>query len=192
MLNLGIMNGDSEMFLSERPSPDGGEDFITPIASEEDETWLEWDSTVNEDNSAATDTIPQLESSVAELTLDTPHVSKALKPTTTINQVIPSKSIATKTVPLPDLESLDVKATRSLVFPSSSSKEIDFFQDMEPVISKPCIVQIQEQPFKPHNKFELVDGSDAIHGWGDDIELDDMDGDSVQQTSNPGNKSYID
>lgn len=47
MLNLGIMNGDSEMFLSERPSPDGGEDFITPIASEEDETWLEWDSTVS-------------------------------------------------------------------------------------------------------------------------------------------------
>lgn len=41
------MNGDSEIFLSERPSPDGGEDFTTPVASEEEETWPDWDNTVS-------------------------------------------------------------------------------------------------------------------------------------------------
>lgn len=41
------MNSNSEIFLSERPSPDGGEDFTTPAASEEDETWPDWDNNVS-------------------------------------------------------------------------------------------------------------------------------------------------
>lgn len=148
---------------------------------------------VNEDNSATTNPVPLLESSVAELTIDAvPPASRALKPTAEVNQPVPSKSTTAKTTMLADLECLDVKATRSLVFPSSS-QEIDFFQDMEPVISKPCIVQIQEQPVKPLSKFELVDGSDAVDGWGDDFDAwDDLDGDSAQKTSTAGNKSIID
>lgn len=182
------MNGGSEIFLSERPSPDGGEDFTTPVASEEDETWPDWDNTVNEDNSATTaNSIPQLESGVSELAVDTTPV---LKPTLAVNQAVPSKSIATKTT-LADLECLDVKATKSPVFPSSS-QEIDFFQDMEPVISKPHIIQIQEEPIRPRSKFALVDGSDSVDGWGDDFDAwDDVDGDSGQQTST-GNKSCVD
>lgn len=126
------------------------------------------------------------------MTVD-PEVLAAAKPGTTVNQAILPKCTTAKTTMLADLESLDVKATRSMVFPSSSSQEIDFFQDMEPVISKPCIVQIQEQLIKPRSKFELMDGIDAIDGWGDDFDTwDDVDGDSAQQTSTAGNKSCVD
>jgi hypothetical protein len=76
---------------------------------------------------------------------------------------------------LPDIFQLDIRNSVSTV---KSHEEFDFFQDMEPVILKTCILQIDEQ----EGSSDVTEKSgkhifnvnytayDSEEGWGDDLE----------------------
>lgn len=72
---------------------------------------------------------------------------------------------------LSEIKALDVKVALNSTN-SSGAQEIDFFQDMEPVISKTPIHHIEVAPIMPtssHSKFDLIE-SGPVDGWGDDLD----------------------
>uniref|UniRef100_A0A1B6DLW2 Protein kinase domain-containing protein n=1 Tax=Clastoptera arizonana TaxID=38151 RepID=A0A1B6DLW2_9HEMI len=147
-INTGnITVSDSAMFLTERASPDGGEDLLPPVVSEEEETWPGWE------NSGHTGT-----NSVDEISQKFQKIS--------VNSTAD------------DISVLDVKIS---VNPVKSTPEFDFFQDMEPVISKPTIHHVEEKTVETkssHSKFDLIE-SDIAHGWGEDLDVwEDLDSDT--------------
>ncbi|XP_049806643.1 protein-associating with the carboxyl-terminal domain of ezrin [Schistocerca nitens] len=133
--------------LSERPSPDGGEDHSS--SDEETAVWSDW-----ENNG---------ESNVPDSVLE-----EKPKPSTR-HQEKPSQT-------LHDISFLDIKSA-----PTSSQDEFNYFQDMEPVISKPPVAQIDqdiEHGVQTHgitSRLFAVDTSEhdkwlaESDGWGDDI-----------------------
>jgi hypothetical protein len=75
---------------------------------------------------------------------------------------------------LPDISQLDIKSSVSSL---KSHEEFDFFQDMEPVISKTCILQIDEQgtgstEISSKHRFDVnyTAGESEGEVWGDDLE----------------------
>lgn len=75
---------------------------------------------------------------------------------------------------LPDISQLDIKNSVSSL---KSHEEFDFFQDMEPVISKTHILQIDEQgkgsteiPSKHSFDVNYTAGESEGEVWGDDLE----------------------
>lgn len=133
--------------LSERPSPDGGEDQNS--SDEETAVWSDWENTG--------------ESSVVETALE-----EKPKPTTKHQEKKPQT--------LNDIAFLDIKSA-----PTSSQEEFNYFQDMEPVISKPPVAQIEEDSesivhtHRVTSRLFAVDTSEhdkwlaESDGWGDDI-----------------------
>lgn len=78
---------------------------------------------------------------------------------------------------LPDISQLDIKNSVSSM---KSHDEFDFFQDMEPVISKTHILQIDEEGTNGSGAIEISSkhcfdvnytaGESEAEGWGDDLE----------------------
>jgi hypothetical protein len=78
---------------------------------------------------------------------------------------------------LPDISQLDIKNSVSSM---KSHDEFDFFQDMEPVISKTHILQIDEQGTDGSGAIEISSkhcfdvnytaGENEAEGWGDELE----------------------
>ena len=69
---------------------------------------------------------------------------------------------------LPDISQLDIKNSASSV---RTQEEYDFFQDMEPVISKTHILQIDDQKTSSKHNFDVnYTGDGEGEGWGDDLE----------------------
>lgn len=66
---------------------------------------------------------------------------------------------------------MDVKHSPNNIVIKDES-EIDFFQDMEPVISKTQIVHINQNPSTSAStsKFEMKIEETEPEGWGDDLE----------------------
>lgn len=138
-----------ETVLPERLSPDGGEEEPSSltVSEEETENWVEW-----EENIAPVRIIDDLK--------ETDKVISNLKPQDTSHSTN-----------LPDITSLDIKS--SSVPPKN--QEVDYFQDMEPVISTNHIVEIPETKKSQTSKFEVeLTESDDVKGWGDDENWDDL------------------
>nr|CAD7567949.1 unnamed protein product [Timema californicum] len=144
--------------LPERPSPDGGEDKTTTTSDEETEAWSDWD--VPDSNGGGS--VGEKEE-VPLSKQDSPgHVSSPLKDSTTTRTSSGQNS-------LPDITTLDIKMSSPLPAIGKHRDEIDFFQDMEPVISKTSVLRVSEET--PKSKFDvsLVSGGEE-EGWGDDLE----------------------
>ncbi|RZF39976.1 hypothetical protein LSTR_LSTR002379 [Laodelphax striatellus] len=138
-----------ETVLPERLSPDGGEEEPSSltVSEEETENWVEW-----EENIAPDRKIDDLKK--------TDKVISNLKPQDTSHSTN-----------LPDITSLDIKSS-SL---PPKNQEVDYFQDMEPVISTNHIVEIPETKKSQTSKFEVeLTESDDVKGWGDDENWDDL------------------
>nr|CAD7426319.1 unnamed protein product [Timema monikensis] len=144
--------------LPERPSPDGGEDKTTTTSDEETEAWSDWD--VPDSNGGVS--VGEKEE-VPLSKQDSPrHVSSPLKDSTTTRTSSDQNS-------LPDITTLDIKMSSPLPTVGKHRDEIDFFQDMEPVISKTSVLRVSEET--PKSKFDvsLVSGGEE-EGWDDDLE----------------------
>lgn len=138
------------LILPERPQPDGEEvdtstDEIEQSADDDLETWEDWDA-----NEAA---INQAEIIVP--TTLTPDLSQL---NSQIHEVNRKKS-------LPDITELDIKNQTNN---SHNGEDVDFFQDMEPVIdSKPRFVVVE--PEIDVKKMSLNVAIEAAEdGWGDE------------------------
>lgn len=124
--------------LPERPSPDGGEDLaLTAQLDEETDNWSDWD--VNE-SQASTGIDESNEMTVHGSLESEVNLAESISAPLSLSQT--SAVITASRNRLPDLTSLDIK--NSIVAPRKQSvpEEIDFFQDMEPVISKPKLLQL--------------------------------------------------
>nr|CAI5828103.1 unnamed protein product [Callosobruchus analis] len=144
---------DSVNILPERPRPDGEEISIDEIEQSTDgdgdlETWDEWDlqdgqnRLVHVENNLSTEG----QSITSEKPLD-------------VKQFIRHSSI-------PDITELDIKNQRK----ASKSDDIDFFQDMEPVINtnnKYLVAEIGDRHVE--SKLAVQPNSDANEeGWGEE------------------------
>lgn len=123
--------------LPERPSPDGGEDVV--LASqldEETDNWSDWDLNESQASYGVEDAL--------DLTLSVP-LNTAEGTSSSAGTILSSPSsvaIAVTRPDLPDITSLDIKSSVVPNKKSSVAEEIDFFQDMEPVISKPKLLHL--------------------------------------------------
>ncbi|PSN49978.1 hypothetical protein C0J52_08755 [Blattella germanica] len=156
-----VADTDSTSFpaeLPERPSPDGGEDR-DPTSDDETEAWSDWDVPDNTVDSLVDDDIPD---------------------TTSPQNHVQADATVSNKPELPDISRLDIKNSVSSM---KAQEEYDFFQDMEPVISKTHILQINEQgptagdgdtvlKSSKHSfdvNYTAGDGGEG-EGWGDDLE----------------------
>lgn len=177
-INTVLLQHSNIMTLPERPSPDGEENETTTEeveqSADELENWEDWD--INEDqetlsntnmNAGSTNNLLLLESSfeqgsnIYEPELDLPMQNLDINNSSNANQ---RKS-------LPDIFELDIKNQRNNF---EKTDEIDFFQDMEPIIdtSNVFLVNINEDIMKekPNHLDLSVKGTEEHHvdGWGDD------------------------
>lgn len=169
--------------LPERPSPDGGEDLSLPTQlDEETDNWSDWDlneSQASNGHENLVDTIEQIPIS----SIGTPLVPVS----DTISSVHSLATVAASRVRLPDITSLDIKNSIAPSKKHSTPDEIDFFQDMEPVISKPKLLHFDDlQGFpepesttsKPTTSCFDVDlsanGMEGGEGWGDNEDWGDI------------------
>lgn len=140
-----VENSGEDMFLCERPSPDGGEaPSSQPLSEDEVEQWDSWDPS------------PVLE-------------PVEIVPTIEI-EIIP-ETVQLKTPDLPSEKEKDDGEVKKR--PSLQQEEVDFFHDMVPVISKTQIIQITEvqpeaEPEKTNRLSYVADEECTGEGWGDD------------------------
>lgn len=150
--------------LPERPSPDGGEDNDVSTTEDvdsnnihEDEEWSDWDIHETSD-----ETIKEVD-------------EKPLTPIKIVESNIPPEMKNRKIV-LPDITELDIKNQSSKVHSSSSSDDINFFQDMEPVIqcsNKYLIDDKKTEVAQPTTLDNFSVKSDLVipeDGWSDDLD----------------------
>ncbi|KAJ9574033.1 hypothetical protein L9F63_008559 [Diploptera punctata] len=135
--------------LPERPSPDGGEDH-EPTSDDETEAWSDWDNT----QQARTVVLDGLARSESESNVDS---------------LADDEPVAVPTE-LPDISQLDIKSSSSSSISRKVQEEFDYFQDMEPVISKTHVVQIDTQDLKFGVSYVSGDVDGEGEGWGDDLE----------------------
>lgn len=213
--------GDTELYLPERASPDGGEDLNSPLhtpSEEETENWTDWENNVEDashslncsEDKAIDEKGSQSEECVLKDHVKTEQdLSCANVTSSNSNRRIDGLAKSDKVGPplphaihkttLPDITSLDVKMSKSndgsgkslngkMRSLSSNNetglafKEIDYFQDMEPIIvasNKHIINDVLSSTAmgsKNVNKFQMDDEDllmNQVEGWGDDI--DDLD-----------------
>lgn len=163
---------EGEIFLSERPSPDGGEapTLESNLTEDEVEPWDTWDSTPAQ-------TIPELndietkEEMEEEVEAPDDESKEDVKTSTPVKVVPPS-------------DSLHVYEVKAQVIRKPSVEEVDFFRDMEPVISKTSVLEIAYNPQKDEGTAEQGSGSSKSkfdisteaepEGWGDELEWADV------------------
>ncbi|XP_075226622.1 protein-associating with the carboxyl-terminal domain of ezrin [Lycorma delicatula] len=203
--------GSSAIYLPERASPDGGEDLNSPnytASEEETENWTDWENNAEDMSHNDKDGGAHINrSDEREIQQDQAHVIKGAlnnedcaskKISSSDNEMlsIPSKIRDNHKNSLPDITTLDIKISKtnngnkqaelnktsnSSSFVNNLVKEVDYFQDMEPVIvscSKHNIDDmlslsstVNTNSNRSSSKFEINDQDtvmNEIEGWGDD------------------------
>lgn len=174
-LLVGIKDTNDHL-VSERPSPDGGEDKKEVISSitEEEYTWSDWDlqeSTTNDPHlliSRFSETICQ--SNGVLISNSTSEVEDSLLNANT-TKIIESKAIKQKLDILSDISELDIKNSK---LSNCSKEEYDYFTDMEPVIKKTQVLHILEPQILSKSVFDIkasneVETTDGSNGWDEDL-----------------------
>ncbi|CAH1401734.1 unnamed protein product [Nezara viridula] len=161
--NTEVYPEEKEIFLTERPSPDGGEAQSEFIASEDEvEQWDAWDSLTPQ--VSPSENVEELENDIVEE-----------KPLITLNP----EPLASKVV-VPPPDSLDVYEVKAQIVRKSSIDDVDFFRDMEPVISKTSILEIAPKNHESStsneekSKFAINSSETEPEGWGEELEWADV------------------
>lgn len=167
------------MSLPERPSPDGEEDETTTEeveqSADELENWEDWD--INEEHepfpnamlNGSTNNLLLLESSFEQSSnIYEPNDMEV----TQVQNVVEINSTNVKKS-LPDIFELDIKSQKNNV---ENTEEIDFFQDMEPVIdtSNVFLVEIDKKSDKNALDLSVKETDSRPDGWGDDSDWEWM------------------
>ncbi|XP_072748358.1 protein-associating with the carboxyl-terminal domain of ezrin [Anoplolepis gracilipes] len=159
---------ENNVHLSERPSPDGGEDKREKefAFAEEETTWSDWETqeTAIENNHCDTTETPSniMQTELQNVTCDVESLSESLSSA--------MKTKYTKKLVLSDITELDIKNSKII---KSPKEEFDFFTDMEPVIQKTQVLHIPEVQ-SPKSMFDVKTLSAAVeehddNGWGEDL-----------------------
>ncbi|XP_032674227.1 protein-associating with the carboxyl-terminal domain of ezrin [Odontomachus brunneus] len=180
--NVYVNIDENDVHLSERPSPDGGEDKREKeFPFVEEESWSDWEaqeavgtshSQVEEAPSDNVQTEPQNNTGDTDLPSPLSESSSNAK-----------KTNYTKKLVISDITELDIKNSKTIKCPK---EEFDFFTDMEPVIKKTQILHIEETE-SPKNMFDVRTSNVTSeehddNGWGEDLSdlsIDDTHVDSA-------------
>ncbi|KAF5302694.1 hypothetical protein FQR65_LT08436 [Abscondita terminalis] len=158
--NSSVIDLNQHMQLPERPSPDGEEgetsnEDVEPSVEGDLDNWEDWD--INAESNVIIEHTNLLRLEEIE-NIEVPQSEDVL-------QMHPKKNT------LPDVTELDIKNQRQF---SKDQEDIDFFQDMEPVIetSKPFLIEPNDDDnLVLEKKFNMgiveVEKHDE-EGWGDD------------------------
>lgn len=169
---------ENVLFLHERPSPDGGEDLDSEVVLskvgdnlDSEEHWSDWENEDNinltnedfpseiQDDTLIDDLTVKIEAEklvLSEKKLDSMTISGGRAD----SHYLQKASLEAKAKKLADISELDIKNQKFKSKSSASGKkdEFDFFLDMEPVIEKQNVFEIQ-QPLT--ESLEVKSSSDA-------------------------------
>lgn len=155
---------ESNVHLSERPSPDGGEDKREKEFSfaEEEGTWSDWDAQETVGNCRT----EQVVSDTAQ--------AEPQKSDVNLSSLLPESSSSTtntkytKKPVISDITELDIKNSKTI---KSPKEEFDFFTDMEPVIKKTQILHVSESPKSMFDvrTSSIIPEEHDDNGWGEDL-----------------------
>lgn len=168
--NVYVNIDENDVHLSERPSPDGGEDKREkefPFVEEEC-AWSDWEAqeTVGNSHNYVEDAPSDNMQTEAQSNTVDADLSSSLP------ESLPNtkKTNYTKKLVISDITELDIKNSKTIKCPK---EEFDFFTDMEPVIKKTQILHIEEAE-SPKNMFDVRASNITLeehddNGWGEDL-----------------------
>lgn len=178
-INLNRITDSSMLSLPERPSPDGGEDKEEiNFSYTEEENWSDWETQEIENNE-----IKNLEFIINRNKETNENIYQSNE-TEIVDKTLKSTNLEKKCKYLKnsisDINELDIKNSKPIN--NDNNDDFDFFTDMEPVIQKPQIIQIDKVVEKKTIfDVKLTNSNSTIeddNGWGDD--LNDWDIDNVE------------
>ncbi|KAL6447108.1 hypothetical protein ACFW04_001448 [Cataglyphis niger] len=162
---------ENNVHLSERPSPDGGEDKREKefAFAEEESTWSDWETQETAIGNSRCD-IAEVPSNTVQTEMQ--NVNCDVQSSSPLSESSSSamKTKYTKKLVLSDITELDIKNSKVM---KSPKEEFDFFTDMEPVIQKTQILHIPEV-HSPKSIFDVKTLSAALeehddNGWAEDL-----------------------
>lgn len=160
---------ENNVHLSERPSPDGGEDKKEKESSfvEDECTWSDWEvqETVANNHCTVENPLSDLKLKSQSNDLDADLLSSSLESSSDTK-----KTKYTKKLAISDITELDIKNSKVI---KSPKEDFDFFTDMEPVIKKTQILHISEME-SSKSMFDVKTLSSTLeehddNGWGEDL-----------------------
>ncbi|XP_066588545.1 protein-associating with the carboxyl-terminal domain of ezrin-like [Prorops nasuta] len=168
-INAPLSTGITDVTLPERLSPDGGEDRIETNFTFVEDEWSDWDA--QECNS-------NVQKPAIQVSLPIVHDISRSDNTGAVNppeleseshkKVETLQKKSNKKLVIADISELDIKHSK----PLNSSAEENFFTDMEPVIQKTQILQIEEA-LTVKSKFEVTLSNNYLEeddaGWVEDL-----------------------
>ncbi|KYM93001.1 Protein-associating with the carboxyl-terminal domain of ezrin [Atta colombica] len=160
---------ENNVHLSERPSPDGGEDKKEKEFSfaEEEYIWSDWETQDSVGNGHCD--VEEASSNNVQTEIQAPCDTDSSSPLSDLPSSS-EKSKYTKKLVLNDITELDIKNSKVI---KSSKEEFDFFTDMEPVIQKTQILHVPEVQ-SPKSMFDVKTSGATleehdVNGWGEDL-----------------------
>ncbi|XP_034249177.1 protein-associating with the carboxyl-terminal domain of ezrin [Thrips palmi] len=170
--------------LPERPSPDGGEDLTSAAQlDEETDNWSDWDLNDSQaSNGFEEGAEPSLPIPVSSAATTAVTLAGSLKAPLSLAQS--SVILASAKAKLPDITSLDIKNSVVPKKKQSAPEEIDFFQDMEPIIAKPKLLHfddvedfVETSATKTNSCFDVDVSATTMadnEAWGDNEDWGDL------------------
>lgn len=162
---------ENNVHLSERPSPDGGEDKREKefAFAEEESTWSDWETQETAIGNSHCD-IAEAPSNTVQAELQNVNCDAQSSPPLSESSSNAMKTKYTKKLVLSDITELDIKNSKVI---KSAKEEFDFFTDMEPVIQKTQVLHIPEVQ-SPKSMFDVKTLSAALeehddNGWAEDL-----------------------
>ncbi|KAM0730032.1 Protein-associating with the carboxyl-terminal domain of ezrin [Formica fusca] len=162
---------ENNVHLSERPSPDGGEDKREKefAFAEEESTWSDWETQETAIGNSQCD-IAEAPSNTVETELQNVNCDAQSSPPLSESSSSAMKTKYTKKLVLSDITELDIKNSKVI---KSPKEEFDFFTDMEPVIQKTQVLHIPEVQ-SPKSMFDVKTVNAALeehddNGWAEDL-----------------------
>lgn len=163
---------ENNVHLSERPSPDGGEDKKEKEFSlgEEESTWSDWETHETVENNHTIDPSSDIVQTELQNNIKPEQSDVDLSLQLSESSSNTMKTKYTKKLMLSDITELDIKNSKVIKTPK---EEFDFFTDMEPVIQKTQILHIPET-HSPKSIFDVRTLNAALeehddNDWGEDL-----------------------
>lgn len=150
--------------LPERPSPDGDEDRTdVTVSFTEEESWDDWETHETESRNNADYT-------KTEEVSDTIVIEEEISRVTPLALTLSSERVYPKKTIISDISELDIKNSKPM---NDRAEEIDFFTDMEPVIKKTQVLNVNETLPTRNDIFNVKMSATesevgAGDGWADD------------------------
>lgn len=168
------MDESNDVRLSERPSPDGGEDKRGKELAfgEEECTWSDWETQESIGSNQCRVTRAEAPTDTAQAPVSPNDVDVTATPALAAESLSSTmKTRYIKKLVLSDITELDIKNFRAT---KSPKEEFNFFTDMEPVIRKTQILHIPEV-HSAKNIFDVkvtnatTSEEHDDNGWGEDL-----------------------